>query len=192
MQDYEIAARDLAAMIADLGLAVSCQFVPFSASRNAKEASPSLNWRCTVTRNDKPVQGLESVDYMQGSGHCPASKARKTESDSFWPLRFDQLQRKAVASECETGRAHRIANGHTIAGKALSPPTATNIIAALCCDAGVLDYAVFEDWAADLGMDPDSRKGEAMYRACLASALALRAAVGDEKLGALRDLANQL
>ena len=191
MKDYEIAARDLAAMIVDLGLAVTCQFVPFSASRNAKEAHPSLNWRCTVTRNDKPVQGLESVDYMQWSGHCPASKAGK----AHWSAN-SHIMARAIASECETGKIARAMHGSrepfTSGSKAITPPTAADIIASLCCDAGALDYAVFEDWAADLGFDPDSRKGEATYRACLSYALALRAAVGDEKLGALRDLTNQL
>lgn len=189
LADYEIAARDFGALCADLALTVRCKFVPFSASRNVGEARPSLNWRCTVTRDGKPIRGLESVDYMQGNGHCPASKAGLKR----YPIKAD-LQR-AIALECETG--HRAAPSHIGStpyrtSAKVAPPTAVDVISSLCRDSDVIDYSSFEDWAADFGFDPDSRKGEAIYRACLAHALALRAAIGEDNLAKLRDLAGQM
>lgn len=188
LKDYEIAARDFAAMLADMGVTVECSFVPFSASRNKDEPRPSLNWRCRVLRNGKAVTGLESVDYGQGSGHCPAYKA----GAKRYPVKAD-LQR-AIAIECETGRRAMpsMSRGPYATSATISAPTAADIISALCRDADVLDYARFEDWASDLGFDPDSRKGEAIYRQCLAYGLALRAAIGNDKLQALRELANEM
>lgn len=191
MQDYEIAARDLRALIGQIGLTVECTFLPFSQSRNAGEKSPSLNWRARVMLNGKPVSGLESVDYMQGCGHAPASKAG--------PRRFfDKADlSRAISLECETGRRAKPGYGKPPymgrdAGDIIPAPDACDIIAALCRDSDVLNYASFDQWADEFGFDADSRKAEAMYRACLATALAMRAAIGDDKLAELQNLANQL
>ena len=130
MQDYETAARDFAALIDALGLSVHCYFVPFSQSRNAGEKSPSLNWCCSVMRQGRPIAGLGAVDYMQGSGHTPASKA----GAKRFPVRAD-LQR-AIALECERGKRAGLASlsGQAVyaTAAAISPPTAADVIAALC------------------------------------------------------------
>lgn len=187
MQDYEIAARDFAELVEKLELTADCAFVPFSHSRNAGESMPSLNWRCTIKRAGRPITGLESVDYMQGSGHCPAYKA----GAKRFPVKGDL--RRAIALECESGkRAKPDFGGNPYATGAITPPTAADIIESLARDSDVLEYARFEDWAADLGFDPDSRKGETIYRTCLAQALALRAAVGNGELEALRGLAQEM
>lgn len=189
MQDYEIAARDLRAMLGQLGLTVECEFVPFSVSRNAGESSPSLNWRARVLLNGKPASGLESVDYMQGCGHCPASKA----GTKRFPAKADLS--RAIALECETGKRAMMSTnlGRPYATSApIAAPDAGAIIAALCLDSDVLNYASFDDWADSFGYDRDSRKAEATYRACRATALSLRAAVGDASLAKLHALANQL
>lgn len=45
-------------------------------------------------------------------------------------------------------------------------PTAETVLGSLLSDAGTVDYSVdFEDWAANLGYDTDSRKAERDYRA---------------------------
>lgn len=188
LADYEIAARDFAAKLTELGLSVECSFVPFSASRNAGKKLPNLNWKCAVKRNGRTITGLETVDYMQGSGYCPASKAGARR----FPVKAD-LQR-AIANECETGRRAKVdMGGRPYASRDPIPaPTASDIVSALARDSDVLDYARFEDWAGDLGFDPDSRKGEAIYRACIAIALALRAAIGEPDLSRLRELAGEM
>jgi hypothetical protein len=65
------------------------------------------------------------------------------------------------------------------------------VVASLASDSNVLDYATYEDWGSELGFDPDSRKGEAIYRQCLTLALRLRAALGDGALTALREVAGE-
>jgi len=187
--DYQEAGKALAALCAELGLSVKCAFVPFSQSRNAGEKMPSLNWKATIKRNGRDVL---TCDYMQGSGHCPAYKLSKAapKQDSCWPRRFDQIKRDAIAMECEKGRIHLIGfGGHIVPKGALPAPDVADIVSSLACDSDVIDYATFEQWAPDLGYDPDSRKGEAIYRECLSHALALRAAIGDEKLNEIRQLA---
>lgn len=189
MHDYEIAAREFASLAQSLGLAMAAEFVPFSRSRNAKDPRPSLNWLCTFTRNGRPLAGLERLDYMQGSGHCPASKA----GAKRFPIAADVA--RAVALECETGKraGHGVLNGRPYAtSAAISPPAMADVLSCLCLDADVIDYVRFEDWASELGYDPDSRKAEATYRACLDIALALRGAIGGDSLDKLRDLAREM
>lgn len=189
MQDYETAALTFAAKCETLGLTVACTFVPFSLSRNAKEAQPSLNWKCNVLRNGKAITGLSTVDYMQGSGHCPASKA----GAKRFPIKPDL--KRAVALECETGKragfAQHMGRPYQTAAS-IAPPSAVDVISALCMDSDVIDYARFEDWAECFGYDADSRSAEKTYRACLEIALALRAAIGETELQALREVANEL
>ena len=48
-----------------------------------------------------------------------------------------------------------------------------------------LDAGGFENWAAEYGFDPDSRKAESIYRLCLEYALAMRAALGDSGMAEL-------
>ena len=196
MQDYERAAADLAALAASLGLSMKCQFVPFSQSRNAAEKWQSLNWRCTIERNGKPVAGLESVDYGQGTAYTPAHKA----GAKRFPVKADLA--RAIALECEKGRRARPGMGRRArpgtggqpyeSRVPIAPPPLVDVLASLCRDSDVLDYSSFEQWAPDLGFDPDSRKAEAIYRLCLAHALALRAAVGDGNLAKMREYAGEM
>lgn len=186
-QDHKAAAVAFAELCARLGLSVGCAFVPFSQSRNAKEKSPSLNWRCAVTREGRPITGLEAVDYMQGSGHCPAAKLSVREAGGANSIG----RARSIAKECETGKTdHPYAIMQS--GKPIAAPTAADVISCLCRDSDVIDYARFEDWAGEFGYDPDSRSAEKTYRACLETALALRAAIGEAALSELREIANQL
>lgn len=66
-------------------------------------------------------------------------------------------------------------------------PDPVDVIYSLVMDSSVLDHATFESWAGDFGYDPDSRKGESIYRQCLEIALSLRAAVGDSGLQTLAE-----
>jgi len=67
-------------------------------------------------------------------------------------------------------------------------PTAADVLSSLLLDAAVEDYSSFEDWAADLGYDPDSRKAVRTYQECLKLAPRVRAFFSndDELLAELR------
>jgi hypothetical protein len=53
-------------------------------------------------------------------------------------------------------------------GQALThEPTDKDVLPCLLADYSVNQYNGFEDWANDLGYDPDSRKAEEIYKKCL-------------------------
>lgn len=192
MQDYEQAAADFAAKLQALAITVECAFVPQSQSRNAGETALSLNWRVAVLKDGKPIRGIETVDYMQGIGHAPSYKSAPKWHGKPAPK---WLQEQCQRIEAETGKVARISvyRGEGEAShKPLSPPTVADVLSSLCLDASALDNASFDDWASDYGYDTDSRKAEGIYRQCLATAMALRAAIGEESLAELRNLASEM
>lgn len=175
-----------------LGLSVSAVFVPWSKSRNFDpKAGPdkrSLNWRVTV-HHAAPQAGERGIgarevlttDYGAGIAHCPSYK-----QGASWTVDYAA----AIEHETETGKAALafVRPQGALLGRALMPDAA-DVLASLAMDAGAIDSATYEEWAGDYGYDPDSRKGEAIYRACLETALKLRAALGDAGLQTLRDAA---
>ena len=148
---------------AELGLTLKAVFVPWSQSRNAGEKRPSLNWSITLHKGSQRL----TTDYMAGSGHCPSYK-----QGTLMVHEADMIRR-----ECETGQS-RI--------RPIAPELA-DVLHSLASDADVIHYPGFEQWAADTGYDADSRKAESIYRACLATALKLRAMLGNEGLERLRE-----
>lgn len=187
---HEIARENVNALAHSLGLDMRAEFVPFSQSRNAKPRAGqdkpwrSLNWRVTLTRGGRDVL---STDYSQGEAHCPAHKATAD--------RFDKWQRgQAIEIEIETGKRAAAYSGekpHATA-KPIPAPDLADILHSLALDSDALDYATYDDWAACLGYDPDSRSGEATYRACLEIALKMRAAIGEPALAQLREAAAEM
>lgn len=169
--------------LAHLGLSISATFVPLSQSRHATSWE-SLNWKVTTSRNGKP---FITTDYAQGSAHCQAHKGvfifNSGKPDAH-------AKRKAIAAECETGREHRqFFAGATMlkTGAPLPPPKAEDVLYSLMMDAGVLDCSDFADWCGVYGYNADSIKARATYDACLADALKLRAAVGEDGLRILAE-----
>ncbi len=160
---------------AKYNLSIKSVFVPFSLSRNAAEKNPSLNWRVTLCKGDREIL---TTDYMAGCAHCPSYEQFSTNAP----------RAKAVDAECETGRAHRINAMHPILMAIPILPDTCDVIHSLVMDADCLNASTFEEWANDFGYDTDSRKAEAMYRACLEIALKLRNGLGETVLSELRDL----
>ena len=170
--------------VAALKLSVTSVFVPWSQSRNRDEKDDrgnprlSLNWRVTLQRDGRDVL---TTDYSAGIGHCP-SYARLKRPHSPTVAEWHDIER-----ECETGRTSALgATRDRVNGSAIKP-NPLDVLYSLALDASVTDEGTFENWAASLGYDPDSRKAEAIWRACLDLALRLRAALGDEGLAALRE-----
>lgn len=157
------------ATIDALGLSVESVFVPWSQSRKFKKGAKlldrSLNWRVTVKRHGDDIL---SCDYSAGIGHVPSYKYYGMADLG-----------KAVEFELEHGREAK-------SGKPIMSD-ATDVLASLVIDSGAIDSADFEEWANDLGYDTDSRKAEAIYRACLEIGLKLRVELGDDGLQRLRE-----
>lgn len=172
---------DRAAAIAALGLTVDAVFVPFSRSRNKGEKSPSLNWRVTAKRNGRDVL---TTDYSAGMAHCPGY-AKKPPTDWDRPARFwvDAVCKFETEAGLEAQFSHW--RGFTCDKSKPILPNPLDVLYSLSMDARVIHCATFEDWAMDYGYDPDSRKAETIYRACLETALKLCAAMGTEGMAQL-------
>lgn len=173
VEDSTVAKAELEQAIADLGLTIHVQFVPWSQSRNKGETSRSLNWLVTLKVRDRPIL---TTDYSAGVGHCPCY--RSLVSPRFGHLSIHDAE--LIKQETETGQTA------TLARKPILPDIC-NVVYSLASDADVLNYPTFESWAENYGYDVDSRRAEVMYRACLESALKLRAALGDEGLRKLQE-----
>lgn len=171
-----MAQQEMTAAIAALGLTMTVQFVPWSQSRNKGEDRRSLNWKVTLLRNGREIL---TTDYMAGIAHCPSYK----QSDR------SVMRSELVEWECEHGkRAVEGSIGIWGRGPALEPKI-EDVVWSLVSEADVLEYPTFESWASEYGYDADSRKAEKIYRACLETALKLRAALGDDGLRQLREAA---
>ena len=190
-----MAANELKAFAEKHGLTIEADFIPWSLSRNAPKPNSkdenerkgwlSLNWQVLIKRGAYVVA---ETTYSAGSGHCPASKTFSKDNK--------REREAAVREECESGR--RVARVQLWACDAKfihqrtaanSKPDLCDVLASLALDASVLDAASFEDWAADLGYDTDSRKAEVIYRECLKTALRLRSSLGEAALSELLEAA---
>jgi hypothetical protein len=172
----------------ELGLTIESEFVPFSRSRNAK-VNPklherSLNWRCTLKRFGRV---MFSFDYSAGVAHCPAYRADKIKLGT--PNSVDRVDE--TIKETETGRTdfpspyQPLAKAHA-RGVQIEPDT-LDVIFSLVTDAEAGEHPHFEDWADSVGLDTDSRKAEAAYKACVETFLQLRVSLGDSGFEQLRN-----
>lgn len=161
-----------------LGLSLSYKFVPFSMSRNKDEEEPSLNWLVTVGKGGQAF----IIDYSSGAGYCPSYK------QTWNPSRHEQYaQARILRVECEHGRrCNKNSEKPEYDSKTVYPKDA-DVINSLVLEASALDEPSFESWADNLGYDTDSRKAEAVYKACLEIALKLRAMIGDAGLRTLQE-----
>ncbi len=167
--------HEIEKLLAENGLTLKSQFVPFSKSRNAGEKSPSLNWKVTLLRDKREVL---TTDYMTGCGHCPSYKP--------WGRTIDPV----VIWECENGKTGRyMVNTDHVTAKNHNPilPDLPDVLYSLILDSEAIDNGTFEDWADSFGYDRDSRKGEAIYRQCLEIGFKLRAGLGNALLLQLQE-----
>jgi hypothetical protein len=173
------------AAIEALGLSIDAKFIPFSQSRNKGQDYHNLNWSITVKRNGKDVL---TTDYSAGSAHCPGYNV----PNHVKPERFRTIWRNAVVAwECENGFKGQYSESTGTTSRAFKTiklePDVSDVFYSLVMDSQVLDYSSFEDAADNWGYDVDSRKAEAIYRACLEIALKLRASIGESGLKALSE-----
>lgn len=148
-----------------LGITMGSKFVPWKQSRRANEKDPSLNWTVTLLKNGK---AFITTDYSAGMGHCPSYRQLVRPTIEYMDV---------ITRECQTGQ-HKL--------KRINPEFA-DVLSSLVSGSDALNHPTYESWASDLGYDTDSRKGEAIYRACLEIALKLRSAIGEDGLTKLRE-----
>jgi len=176
----EEAKTKLAAKMAELGIELQIRFVPRSVSRNAAEKNMTLNYKVSVYLKGRTAF-LEGVDYSMGSGYC-----RTHLKHSYTPTVLEQSR---INNECETGKAVD-KNGFPLPGKTMPDPV--SVFASILMDAEAVRHSGFESWAADFGLDEDSRKAEAMYNQCLKYGLRLGAMFSNEAIQDMQDFARAL
>lgn len=154
--------KDYAKVLADAGLTVESQHLP---QPNLKriESGTQFNYRVRLIHNGRLVWEGE---YHMGIGFSQFAKSYK---------RTIHEQEMLLAQ---------------LAGERSEAPkiNPADVVHSLLSDSDALDYKSFEDWAPSLGYDPDSRKAEAVYQACLKIGLALRNSLGDAKMAELREV----
>lgn len=159
------------------GLVYHAVFVPFSRSRNKSNKELSLNW--TVKLATK-IGGALETDYMQGIGHLPGYKLHLGRN-------YTVHEQEYLKVGAETGTEPRDVGHGWVPGKPIGAPPLAEVLQCLLTDATALDYATFEQWAEDTGFEADSRRAEAIYRACLDIGLKLRRMLGDAAMDRLRE-----
>jgi len=170
--------KTLADALEAAGITIEAVFVPAAKGTPSKDLR--LNWRIAV---DVKGRRILETDYTQGVGHCPAYKVdAKTLGGRNCVMRWDAIER-----ECITGKSCYTQGSTAWTPKPIPAPTAAEIMYCLISEASAIDHPTYESWASEFGYDEDSRKGEAIYRACLAIGLKLRAALGDAGLATLRE-----
>jgi hypothetical protein len=180
-QSQPLEKKDYAAIVAELApdLHYEAIFIPQSASRNAKRGKqdrtpPSLNWVCVLTNSRG---GSFRCDYTQGIAHMPGYK------QTFGHKTLHQEEQERCAAE--TG--HCLNEGGRLPGREIPPPLLHDVLSSLLMEAEAMDADSFEDWAVDMDYDPDSRKAEGIYDACVKVGLALRRLLGNPTMVALRE-----
>jgi len=168
------------AYAASIGLTMTARFIPQSLSRNAG-GRPSLNWKITLTTTASEPFSL-MTDYTQGIGNVPG-----------YPHPYN-INAGDFKHECDLAAETGVYPIHpqTLHEKMqLPPPTLTEVIYSLVLDAEVLDCNSFEEWAADMGYDTDSRAAEKRYSACREIAAALQRLIGTEAIEKFRELTQE-
>lgn len=150
LETYENATKeDRTAALEGLGLRLTAVFVPWSQSRNAGEKERSLNWRVKLFRGDREI--IET-DYMQGIGHAPSYQFRQTIHS-----------KEATDFESETGRRFHEGTTVVLNGRPLDSPALLDVCYSLGIDAQV-GSVPFEEFCADFGYNPDSRKARKLWK----------------------------
>jgi hypothetical protein len=139
-----------------------------------------IDWRVTIESTATHPQYRPLVtEYHQGLGHLP-KHPRLT-------FGYGHKGRHSMSVDTQGLITALLRRGHLESlGVRLAPPRAIDVFYCLLGDAAAIDYACYEDYAREHDLDPDSRKGEAIYRECLTIALHLRALFGEPNLETLR------
>jgi hypothetical protein len=173
-------------LMAKHAITVESKFIPWKSSRNKGQTDPTLNWTVSVLKNGKPVL---TGDYSAGCANCPSYRQE-------YPKRWTVAEKAVIEAECNRGVPCHYSDAlragvAKVGGKPILPDPA-DVVASFLSDGDAIDHPTYEDWAGEFGYDVDSRKGEAIYRACLQVGLSLRNTLGEETLRELREAAQDL
>lgn len=161
--------------IAEHAITMKAEPMPTRTDRAPEEwDEQASHFRVTLTKDGRSM----SAQYSMGSGHLAAYIRERIKGKILpWHINERDAERalhrvvsvhdKQVYNEL----VQRYGNGFA--------PKAESVLDSLAMDASSYENARnFEDFAAEFGYDTDSRKAEAMYRACGDTAKELRHLLG--------------
>lgn len=154
-----------AAACSAIGLTMKAEYLPH---KRKPQEHLEMRWRVTLLRNGRAVH---STDFTQGCAHSPEYKRNGGKVTA------------PVIMECETGFTYK--PGATF-GRPVPPPDVADVVYCFLLDSSDTDET-FEEWAAGLGYDPDSRTAEKIFNSCRDTASALRRAFTPAELDALKE-----
>ena len=167
-------------------LIVTDSFIAFSRSRNRNNNDRSLNWSVSLVRLIRERNGMELgepdrkvimvTDYSAGIGHIPKFEYSNRTLD--YSRYINQVCETGIAAVNPRVSMYKLIHLH---------PKPEDVLYSLLSDSEVLNYRGFEDWASSMGYDTDSRKAEAIYKACMKTALELSQEIKQAEMAELRE-----
>lgn len=186
--DSDTASEMLVQAIKDLGLVLEYTYIPWSASRQAKEKpdtrtiNKAWHWTTKVYHPTTPSDAFTAC-YSQGPG------VTKT------PTWVKASKEKQVCMNHAETLEHELQSGLVWFGSMVSSrkpvkPVDVDVFGSLCLDSDAVNYKDFADWAENLGFDSDSIKDKAAYDECIRTGLWMVRNIGSDNLAYLQTLAN--
>lgn len=167
---------DLNAALADFTM--ETVYVPC----HAKEVKDmKLQWSVTIFYKGKL---LVTTPYSAGIAHIPGYEYLRHPGGGLTLHDYDIIKRIVTSGKGALVKYGANVN-HSLHSDPILPKLA-DVMYCLIIDADAINYSSYEDWAANFGYDEDSRKGEAIYRVCLDTALKLRSGLGNAKIEELQ------
>ena len=179
--DYNEIRAAVDDFLRDAGVAVAVDYVTPDKRDNYDDWGQDrwLEWRVTLSAGkSRAVFG-----YRAGEGHCPAYKLPVAVAGNRNSIMRDEM----IQAEIDSGKTFQPGKDFNKAtGPAILPDLA-GVLHCLVSDADAYNMR-FEDWAGDYGYDPDSRRAEKVYRACVDCAEKLHRIFSAAQLDTLRDI----
>jgi len=161
--------------VGSLGLCYTATFIPKKQPRETVP-NPQLHWQIELTNGPTSV----SFPYFEGVAHVQGYQQRHK-------TKYDTRQAEVCYRlTCETGKLYRLSvtgDAPWPLGKTQPTPDFLDVLYCLVMDASVRHNATYEEWASEYGYDEDSRKGEAVYRACQKQTTDLLRVLGGGNVG---------
>lgn len=161
----EQATKTLAEALQDFE--IDCTYVPYTGT-TIKGAT--LSYSIVLKYRGREIL---TTPYQMGIGHIPGWMHKMAHTV------FEVAQTLALLKKGSGSLKNRHGQLAYTVGAPIRP-TVADVMYSLINDADVLQYPGLEAWAREVGFDPDSRKAEATYRACLDIALKLKNGIGDD------------
>lgn len=192
----------IAAFIAKHGLTMTAVSIPHRSDRDPNATKQERawdetagHWRVTITGRDP--RHTHTCEYSMGSAHRVWKKGARNSvllGGSYYieSERRDVQDGQRVQQKYLAGKTIHLVDMVKKLSEPM-PPTLDMVLDSLAMDAdGWTNTRDFASWCADFGMDTDSRKAEAAYKACAETAKGLRFLLGEDAYNELRNNVERL